>query len=69
MIRAGCGLRQVVRTGEPGDAVEDDDNVLACLDEPLGPLDSELGDRSVLLGRPVEVRGDRPHLGPIAACR
>ena len=66
---AGRRLRQVVRTGEPGDAVEDDDDVTACLDEPLGPLDRELGDRSVLVGRPVEVRGDdltfdrAPHVG------
>ena len=55
---AGRGLRQVVGAGEPRDAVEQDHDVLAQLDEPLGALDRELGDLGVLLARPVERRGD-----------
>ena len=53
-------LGQVVGPGQPGDAVEHDHDVPAQLDEPLGPLDRELGDGGVLVGGPVE--GGRHHL-------
>src|SRR5512137_623620 len=43
----------VVGAGEPGDRVEQDDDVLASLDEPLGALHGHLGRVDVLLGRPV----------------
>src|SRR5262245_9431391 len=55
---AGRRRRQVVGAGEPRDAVEDDDDVLPHLDEPLRALDRELGDLGVLVGRPVEGAGD-----------
>ena len=48
----------VVGAREPGDRVEQDDDVLAVLDEPLGLLDDHLGDVDVLLGRLVERRRD-----------
>ena len=54
----GRRLGEVVGPGEPGDAVEDDHDVPAELDEALGPLDRELRDRGVLVGGPVEGRGD-----------
>ena len=51
-----CG--EVVGAAEPGDRVEQHDDVVAELDEPLGALDGELGDGRVVLGRTVEGRGD-----------
>ena len=51
MIRPGGRRREVVGPGEAGDAVEDDHDVLAHLDQALGPLDGELGDLGVLVGR------------------
>ncbi|MBG9885384.1 hypothetical protein ABE10_02035, partial [Bacillus toyonensis] len=50
--------RDVVRASETGDGVEQDDHVPAELDEPLGALDRELGDRGVVLRGAVERRGD-----------
>ena len=52
--------REVVGAGEAGDAVEHDHDVLAHLDEALGPLDGELGDLGVLVGRAVERATRRP---------
>ena len=49
---------EVVRAAEPGQPVEQHDHVVAELDQPLGPLDRELGDRRVVGRRPVERRGD-----------
>ena len=49
---------QVVGPAEPGDRVEQHDHVVAQLDQPLGPLDGQLGDRGVVLRRPVEGGGD-----------
>ena len=51
-----CG--EVVGPAEPGDPVEDHDDVVALLDEPLGLLDRQLGDVGVLVARAVERRGD-----------
>src|SRR3546814_441237 len=58
------GRREVVGAGEAGDAVEDDDDVVAVLDEALGPLDRQLGDLGVLLAGAVERRAD--HRGALA---
>ena len=66
---AGGRLGQVVGTGQAGDAVEDDDDVPAQLDQPLGPLDGQLGDGGVLVGRTVEGGGDDLALAPSGACR
>src|SRR5690606_31387038 len=49
---------EVVRAAETGDRVEQDDHVVAELDQALGPLDRELGDRGVVLGGAVEGRVD-----------
>ena len=49
---------QVVRPTQPGDRVEQHDHVVTQLDQPLGPLDGQLGDRGVVLRRPVEGGGD-----------
>ena len=54
---AGRG-REVVGAAEAGDRVEQDDDVVAQLDQPLGALDRELGDGGVVVGRAVEGRGD-----------
>ncbi len=51
-----------MRPAQPGEGIQEDDDVLAGLDEPLGPLDHQLGERDVLLGAPVEGRG--VHLAP-----
>ena len=56
-MRPDAGADEVVGPGEAGDAVEDDHDVVAQLDEPLGPLDRELGDLRVLVGRSVERAG------------
>src|SRR5690349_22805853 len=50
---AGRG-RVVVGPAEAGDVVEQDDHVVAHLYQPLGPLDGQLGDRGVVVGRVVE---------------
>ena len=55
--------REVVGPGEARDAVEEDGDVLAELDESLGALDGELGDVGVLVGGAVE-RG-RDHLAAL----
>jgi hypothetical protein len=68
---AGGRLGQVVGPGQPGDAVEDDDDVAAGLDQALGPLDGQLGHGGVLVGRTVEGGGDHlaldraPHVGDL----
>src|SRR5664280_109216 len=49
---------EVVGTAQSGDRVEQDDDVVTHLDEALGPLDGQLGNRRVIGGRPVEGRGD-----------
>src|SRR5690606_33102167 len=54
----GCRRGQVVGAPEAGDRVEQNDDVVAELDETLGALDRELGDRRVVFGGPVEGRGD-----------
>src|SRR5690606_40451976 len=59
----GAGRGQVVGPGQPGDAVEDDADVPPVLDHALGALDGQLGHLDVLLGRPVEGRGDDLALG------
>jgi probable HAF family extracellular repeat protein len=51
---------RVVGAREAGDRVEQDEHVLAVLDEPLGLLDDHLGDLHVALRRLVE--GRRDHL-------
>src|SRR3954470_22879076 len=50
--------REVVGATEPGDGVEEYDDVVAELDEPLGPLDRQLRDHRVIVGGTVEGRGD-----------
>src|SRR5690606_13880000 len=56
---AAAGRRgQVVGAAEPGDRVEQHDHVVAQLDEALGPLDGQLGERGVVLRRAVERRVD-----------
>ena len=49
---------QVVGAAEAGDRVEQHDDVVAHLDQPLGALDGQLGDRGVVLGGTVEGRVD-----------
>ena len=67
---AGGGGGQVVGPGQAGDAVEDDHDVLAVLDQALGPLDGELGHLGVLLGGPVERGGhDLALASATGACR
>src|SRR5215207_6274920 len=61
-LAAGRG-GQVVGPRQPGDAVEQHDHVAAVLDQPLGPLDGQLGDLAVLLAGPVEGRVDDVRLG------
>ena len=55
---AAGGCCQVVGTAESGDAVEDDHDVFALLDQSLGLLDRELGDVRVLVAGSVERAGD-----------
>src|SRR5699024_2641777 len=55
---AGGRLGDVVGTPEAGDVVQQDDDVRAHLDQTLGALDGELGDRRVVVGRAVEGRRD-----------
>ena len=50
--------REVVRPAQPGDAVEQHDDVVAELHQPLRPLDGQLGDDRVVAGGPVEGRAD-----------
>jgi hypothetical protein len=57
-MRPDAGRRQVVGAAQAGDRVEQHDDVVAQLDEALGALDGELGDRRVVLGGTVEGRGD-----------
>src|SRR4051812_3128922 len=52
------GGGQVVGAAQPGDRVQQDDDVVAHLDQPLGPLDGQLRDGGVVRRRPVEGRGD-----------
>src|SRR4051812_16206375 len=52
------GGGQVVGTAQAGDRVQQDDDVVAHLDQALGPLDGQLGDGRVVRRRPVEGRGD-----------
>src|SRR5215217_7158276 len=61
-LAAGRG-GQVVGPRQPGDAVQQHDHVAAVLDQPLGPLDGELGHLAVLLARAVEGRVDDVRLG------
>src|SRR4051794_32162740 len=49
---------EVVGAAQAGDGVEQHDDVVPELDQALGPLDRELGDRGVVVRRPVEGRGD-----------
>src|SRR5699024_9705344 len=57
---AGGRLGDVVGTPEAGDVVKQDDDVRAHLDQTLGALDGEFGDRRVIVGRAIE--GRRDHL-------
>ena len=57
-MRPLAGADEVVGAAELGDRVEQDDDVVTHLDEALGPLDRQLGDRGVVLGGTVEGRGD-----------
>ena len=50
--------RRIVAAGEAGEAVQQEDHVLALLDEPLGPLDDEIRDLRVAAGRLVKGRGE-----------
>src|SRR4051812_30672000 len=52
------GGSQVVGAAQPGDRVQQDDDVVAHLDQPLGPLDGQLRDGRVVRRWPVEGRGD-----------
>src|ERR1035437_8415729 len=54
---AGRGC-EVVGTAQSSDRVEQYDDVVTHLDQALGPLDGQLGNRGVVGGRPVEGRGD-----------
>jgi hypothetical protein len=49
---------QVVGATQSRDRVEEDDDVVAHLDQALGALDGQLGDRGVVVGRTVEGGGD-----------
>src|ERR1700722_19829806 len=55
---AASRRRLVVGAAEAGDGVEQHDHVVPHLNQPLGPLDGQLGDRSVGFGRVVEGRVD-----------
>src|SRR5690606_11138508 len=55
---SGCRRGEVVRAAETGDRIEQHDDVVAELDEALGALDGELGDRRVVFGGTIEGRGD-----------
>lgn len=56
---------------QPGEGVQQDDDVPALLDQPLGAFERELGQRDVLLGGPVEGGGVNlapyrsPHVGDL----
>ena len=65
MMRPGGRRGQVVGPGQAGDAVEDDDDVLALSTRRLARSMRELGDLGVLVGRAVE--GGRDHLALAAA--
>ena len=55
---AGRRAGDVVGAAQPGQPVDQHDDVVAELDQPLGPLDGELGDRGVVGRRLVERRRD-----------
>ena len=73
---AGGRGDDVVGAGEPGDRVEQDDDITSQLDEALGALDGQLGHHDVVLGAVVErgvhdLAGHRPAdvgdlFGPLA---
>ncbi len=48
-MRPDAGDGVVVGAAQPGDRVEQHDNVLALLHQPLGPLDREFGGLGVVL--------------------
>ena len=52
----GCG--DVVGASQPGDGVQQHDDVVTELDQAAGTLDGELGDGRVVVSRPVEGGGD-----------
>ena len=60
---AGVGRERVVGAGQAGDRVEQDDDVLALLDQAAGLLADHLGAVHVALRRLVEGRGDDLALG------
>ena len=60
---------QVVGTRQAGDAVEDDDDVLAHLDEALGLLDAISATCVCSLGLPSKVDAIDLALAPCGACR
>ena len=51
---SGRRCREVVGAREAGDAVQQDDDVVTQLDQAVGALDRQLGDRRVIVGRTVE---------------
>ena len=55
---ARCGNDRVVRAREPGDGIEQDDNVLLVLDQSLRFLDDHFGDLHVTRRRLIERAGD-----------
>ena len=55
---SGGGDGQVVGAGEAGDGVEEDDDVLAQLDQALGAVEAQLGDAALLLHVLVEGGGE-----------
>src|SRR5690606_25313236 len=62
---AAGGDDQIVGPGQPGDAVQEDDHVVAVLHQALGPLQHHVGQLHVVLGHLVEGGGqylapDRP---------
>jgi hypothetical protein len=59
---AAALLHVVVRTRHARDRVEEDDDVLAALDQAPGPLGDDLGHRDVVLRR--EIRGGGDHFAP-----
>src|SRR5699024_6056164 len=49
---------KVVRPTQPGDRVQQNDDVVSELDQPFGALDGELSDGRVVVGGTIEGRGD-----------
>ena len=70
-VRPAGGDGQVVGAGEAGDAVQQDDDILAVFHQPLGPLQGQFGHAALLFHRLVEGGGKNvavngpPHVGDL----